>query len=383
MKKFESLHNVLIFVYFSVLITSLWPNNIYLLFLFSVLCWGFLPIKRWWDGICIGLLFFSLFYVIMELLNDEVGSGFVLLSHLVAPVAFYRFGRWIMTRFIDNVSRLRFLFISILCYLLPLFLLTFQDIIIVGMINETRVMLDDLGDDTLAATLYGLMSSVGIGCTAVFFMRGKKASIKIGYIILSLLSMLVVIHLVNRTGIVIFFATIIVALFISTRMDLLKIIPTVLLLILLAIIVLKTGLVNQDVIDAYADRETSSTASASEFGGRSVIWADAFNKLFTHPFGWERVRYAHNLWLDIARVGGWLALFPFLIVSFGFLKYIIKISIRKSEGFDLLLVTILVSMFLNSCVEPVIDGSLLFFTLWLMFNGMAKGLYSETIQTYR
>ena len=384
MKKLKFRYNILIGAYFCVLITSLWPNNIYLLFLFSVLCWGILPIKKWWDAISIGLLFFSLFYAIMEWMNDEIGSGFIFLSHLVAPVAFYRFGRWVMTVFRDNTCRLRFLFISILCYMLPLFLLTLQDIILVGIINETRVMLGDLGDDnTLAATLYGLMSSVGIGCIAALFMKGENFLFRIGYIILALLSMMVVIHLINRTGIIIFFACIIAAFSISTKMKFSKIIPAIFLLCLLTFIILKTGLISTDVIDAYANRENSSTASSTEFGGRSVIWADAISKLFTHPFGWERVRYAHNLWLDIARISGWLALFPFVIVSFVFFKNILKILRRKLGGFEILIVTILVSMFLNSCVEPVIDGSMLFFSLLLMFNGIAKTLSSETIQICR
>ena len=104
--------------------------------------------------------------------------------------------------------------------MLPLFLLTLQDIILVGIINETRVMLGDLGDDnTLAATLYGLMSSVGIGCIAALFMKGENFLFRIGYIILALLSMMVVIHLINRTGIIIFFACIIAAFSISTKMD--------------------------------------------------------------------------------------------------------------------------------------------------------------------
>ena len=120
MKKLKFRYNILIGAYFCVLITSLWPNNIYLLFLFSVLCWGILPIKKWWDAISIGLLFFSLFYAIMEWMNDEIGSGFIFLSHLVAPVAFYSFGPRVMTVFMDKKFRLRFFFISNLFNILTL-----------------------------------------------------------------------------------------------------------------------------------------------------------------------------------------------------------------------------------------------------------------------
>lgn len=371
-------YKLLIGVYFLVLITSLWPNNIYILVGFSILSWIILPIQKWWNIASVTLLIFSLLYAIMEFLNQEVGSGFILLSHIIAPVSFYRFGRYIMSWLSTNRSRLIFLFATILCYLLPLFLLTAQDIALVGFVNESRTMLSDSGNDnTLAATLYGLMSSFGIGCIAILFTKQQNIYLKLGYVLLSLITMVIIIHLVNRTGIVIFIGCILVSFVITTKLEPIKIIPALILLGIIIFIVIKFGIISPDVIDAYAKREDSTTANASEFGGRAVIWADALDKLLTHPFGWERIRYAHNLWLDIARIGGWLALIPFLFVTFNSLKSVISILKRETYSSDILLITIFTSTFLNACVEPVIEGSMLFFSLLLMLWGMIENASLE------
>ena len=370
---------VLLFFFFATMLTSLWPSNIYLLFFFSLLSWGVLPSNRWWDDISISLLFFSIFYCLMQYMNIGIGSGFVILSILVAPVAFYRFGRWIMTWLNDEKTRLLFFFFTFLCFLLPLFLLTIEDMMLVGFVNESRFMLNSIGkeDSTLSATLYGLMSSTGIGFISVLFAQSLKNRPKIIFLTFSIMSILVVLHLVNRTGLVLLAVCILFSAIYTTKMRFSKIFPTTLILLFIIVIIINSGVISQDVLDAYMQRETRSTASAVELGGRSDLWNDAVFNLFIHPFGWDRVRYAHNLWLDLAAVGGWLALFPFLIASFKIVKNVIKITRSQVTPFRLVLLSTFVSMFFNSMVEPVIEGSLLFFFLFMMIWGMLKSVSQE------
>lgn len=94
-------------------------------------------------------------------MHDQTGSGFIYLSMIIAPVAYYRFGSWAICWLEDDKKKLQFLFISILLYLIPVLLLTIQDILIVGFVNESRYLLSDIGkeESTLSATIYGLMSS--------------------------------------------------------------------------------------------------------------------------------------------------------------------------------------------------------------------------------
>ena len=283
-----------------------------------------------------------------------------------------------MYNFYEDEIRQKLFMLIIATYLLPLFILTFQDVQLVGVVNVSREMMGDLdSSDSLAATLYGMMSSVGIACIASLFAKRQSLGIRLIYILLSLLSLFVVIHLVNRTGLIVFITCLIAALVVSTNMKLSKIIPLLILMGMVIFVVLKTGIIADDIFNAYMDREMSVSGDASQLGGRSDIWADAFNKLVTHPFGWERVRYAHNLWLDIARVGGWLALLLFVIPTFKWIRGLFCLAHKATTPFVLIILSINAAMLLSSFVEPVIEGSVLFFSLLMMMWGVTDYLSKE------
>ena len=374
-------NKILLFTFFVVLITSLWVNNIYLLFGFSVLCWIFIPQKKWWDNLTVSLLLFSLFYGFMIIMNGKVNSNFNLFSYMIAPVAFYRFGRWSMNIFKEEKSRQKFLMFSIFLYLLYFLILTFKDISLVGIVNPTRVLLGDLGDDhAKAATLYGLMASVGIGCICVVFAKKENFGLRMGFIALALLAMLGVIHLVNRTGVAIFVICIVFSFFISTKFNIPKMFGALFVLLILVFVVLQIGLVDQNVLDAYAQREEMGTYDASSMGGRSGMWVSAVGDMFVNPFGWKPIGYtfAHNMWLDIARVSGLLAFIPFLASTILHCNNLLKLLRNKYlTNFAVVILSINMAMLLSSFVEPVIEGSLLFFCLLMMIWGITKSLAME------
>lgn len=374
-------NKILLLAFFIVLVTSVWANNIYLLFGFSVLCWILIPQKKWWDGLTVSLLLFSLFYGLMIIMNGKVNSNFNLFSYMITPVAFYRFGRWSMNIFKEEKSRQKFLMFSIFLYLLYFLILTFKDISLVGIVNPTRVLLGDLGDDhAKAATLYGLMASVGIGCIGVVFAKKENFGLRMGFIALALLALLGVIHLVNRTGVVIFVICIVFSFFISTKFNISKIFGALFILLVLGFLVVQLGLVDQSVLDAYAQREESATSDVSSMGGRSDMWLSAIGDMFVNPFGWNPIGYtfAHNMWLDIARVAGLLALIPFLVTTILHCKNLFKLLRSKYlSNFAVIILSINIAMLLSSFVEPVIDGSLLFFCLLMMIWGVTKTLALE------
>lgn len=380
MLKLRFHHKILLAVFFLVLITSLWPNNIYLLVLFSLLTYVILPIRKYWDNMAFMLVLFSLFYSMMAVMTKQSGSGSILISYIISPVAFYRFGRWLLTHFYAEIIRQKLILLIISCYLLSLFIITIKDIALVGIVNSSRVMLGDInGGDSLAATLYGLMASVGIGCVSALFIKGQSSSLRLSFIVLSIFSVLVVVHLVNRTGLVVLLACVLVSFIISTRMKMSKIIPALFLIGILAILIVNTRVINDEMIDAYQQREMDSSFDATQLGGRTAIWADAVRKLATHPLGWELVRYAHNLWLDIARVGGWITLFLFLIATINWFKKIHSLIRKQMTPFIQIIISINVAMYLSSFVEPVIDGSMLFFSLFMMIWGCTVNLSKEII----
>lgn len=378
MYKLKFKYKILLIVFLMVMLTSLWPKNIYLLVLFSLLTYVILPIRRWWNSAALVLFVFSLFYSMMAVMSDQFGSGFTLIAILISPVGLYRFGQWLMYNFYEDKVRQKLFLLIITTYLLPLLILTFKDVALVGIVNVSRVMEGDLeSGESLAATLYGMMSSFGIACIASLFAKGQNFGIRLLYIMLSIFSLFVVIHLVNRTGLVVFVICLLATLVLSTDMKISNIMSSLIFVGVLAFIVAKTGIISEDIMSAYMNREMSSTGGASQLGGRSDIWADALHQLATHPLGWERVRYAHNLWLDIARVGGWFALLLFIVPTFKWIGSCFRLLRRSITPFIIIILSMNIAMFLSSFVEPVIEGSVLFFSLLMMMWGVTEYLSRE------
>ena len=369
-------YKLLVLLFFSTLITSLWSDNIYLLFLFSLATWCILPFNKWWDGIGVTLIFFSFAYCAMQYMHDQTGSGFIYLSMIIAPVAYYRFGSWAICWLEDDKKKLQFLFISILLYLIPVLLLTIQDILIVGFVNESRYLLSDIGkeESTLSATIYGLMSSAGIAFVSIIFAESLKLKEKAVFFSLAAIALVIVVHLINRTGIVLLIVSIILSFGYSTGMRLSKVVSSLLLLLLVLVIIIKSGLVSQEIIDAYIERESGTTDNATELGGRSGKWQAAISDLMSSPFGWKRVGYVHNLWLDLAAVAGWITTIPFVVATINVLRTTFRMIKRHVTPFRLV-----VAMFLNCMVEPVIEASLLFFVLMMFVWGMLKAESEEMV----
>ena len=367
---------ILLLALLPVLISSLWENNIYILFMFSVICWFLLPYKKWWDGISIPLLPFSVFYAGIVLYKGENPGWSFIFSMLFAPTAFYRLGCFLMKHIQDEMQRQKMLIYIIGLYLLPLFLLTAQDMALTGLINDSRKMLLDLGeDDSKNATLYGLMASAGIGLIGTVFIKQQNKWVKMGFILVAALSLLSVIHLVNRTGLVICAACLFVGFALSTRMNVSKMLPILLAFIVVGVFLAESGILGGDVSEAYADREGDVNSDSTSAGGRTELWLDAIGNLFVSPLGWKLERYAHNLWLDIARVGGWLAFFPFVKATVSYMMKVKTILRNGGEnGTLMLLLSVNVAMLLNAAVEPVIDGSFSFFSLLMLIWGMTVEL---------
>lgn len=371
---------ILLLALFPVLISSLWLYNLYLLYFFAVLCWIIIPYKKWWDGISVPLFFFSVSYAGIVLYKGENPGWSFIFSMLFAPTAFYRLGCFLMKHIQDEMQRQKTLLLIVGAYLFPLFLLTAQDIALTGLINDSRQMLMDLGnDDSMAATLYGLMASAGIGFIGTIFIKEQNKWLKVAFILVAVLSLLSVIHLVNRTGLVICAACLLAGFALSTRMNISKMLPILFIFIVVGVFLSETGILGGDVSDAYADRDDrNDDANSANAGGRAELWLDAIGNLFVSPLGWKLDRYAHNLWLDIARVVGWLAFFPFVKAT---IVYMMKVKTTLRNGGEngtlMLLLSVNVAMLLNAAVEPVIDGSFSFFSLLMLIWGMTVTIMNQ------
>jgi hypothetical protein len=162
-------------------------------------------------------------------------------------------------------------------------------------------------------------------------------------------------------------------------MNLSKMLPILLVFIVVGVFLSESGILGSDVSEAYADRDDrNDDANSANAGGRTELWLDAIGNLFVSPLGWKLESYAHNLWLDIARVGGWLAFFPFVKATIAYMMKV-KTTLRNGgeNGTLMLLLSVNVAMLLNAAVEPVIDGSFSFFSLLMMIWGMTVTIMNQ------
>lgn len=378
MIKLQPQYKILLALFILLMITSLWTYNIYLLVFFSILTYIVLPYNKECDTTSLVLFLFSIVYSVTVLLTNQVTSYFILLAYAISPVAFYRFGRWLMSVFQLPDERYAILLCIIVSYLLPLFILTLRDISIVGIVNVNRSMgVDHNSNETLSATYYGLVASVGIGYCSSIFARNQKTVTKVVSILVALLSILVVVHLVNRTGLVVAVISLFASLVFSYKFKMNKIILPLLCLAVLCFLVIKFGLVSDDLIAAYQYRETDSSHSIQNAGGRLELWKGALNNLLSHPLGWPRESYAHNLWLDVAGVGGVIPMALLLLSTSLWLKSLAILFRKSLNSFNVVLFSINIAMLFSVMVEPVLDCSVLYFSMFIMIWGITKSAIKE------
>ena len=360
-----------------VLLTSLIQQNIYILVFYSLLLWALLPFRKWWSIDTCALLLFTIFYTFMSIFGDQPPSGFVTISYIVTPVAFYRLGYYLMAEYTTELERFKLLLFIVGTYLLNLFILTITDVSVVGIVNDARTFTGVSADsDTLSATLYGLMASLGIGCVGAAFSRNMKPIMRILFSLLVGLSLLTVVHLVNRGGLIILIGSLFITIFLKYKKEKSKIVFYLALLLTIGSFVLQSDILGQDILMAYEQRNNVGGYEATTAGGRTELWITSLSNMLTHPLGWTQKSYAHNLWLDLAKVGGWFSLAPFMIVTILLFKNILK-CLKKYFPFHFAIIVLNVAMLLAASIEPVIEGSMLFFSLLMLVWGITASISKE------
>lgn len=375
--KLESRYYFLIMTFFCLLLTSYTRDSLYALVIFSGIAWLIVPSKKYWNSLTTLLLLFSIMYSAVMWINGNVGSLFNQVVYLISPVIFFRLGYLFMDIFKSDRSREYFFLLVAIFFLAPIIYQTLVDIKLVGIVNPTRHLLSELSNTgMMSATLYGLMSSVGIGGVATLFVKCSNLKIKIGYLIIATLSLLIVVHLVNRTGIVLLLVCLIISFILSTKMKISKIVPVALIFVLLLVMMFGLDVVNNEVINAYEYRALNSESSESA-GGRTELWINSLGYMFMYPFGWGTEHYSHNLWLDIARVSGLFAFVPFLCLTLVYVNKLLSLAKKVDKSYIIIVITMNTSMILASSVEPVIDASILYFSILMMMWGIVSKLHFE------
>ena len=369
-------------LYSIVLFSCIWAGlSTYILFIFTILMLLSLPFRIYFDKTAIFLSVFSFFYCLFLLFSNII-SWFNFVSYLLCPTCFYILGKYVTDRFRTPQNIALFWCISILLFSFVLYISALQDISQKGFVNITRsfpIWGMNTEHDFLSATLYGLVASLGLAGLPVFLYKTSLNRVaKYIFLLLFILSLATVIHLVNRTGLVIAFVCLFVVTAYKFQKHAFKLLLAGLMIFVLVIGLLKLGIIDQAVFDAYSDRN-EGVGEVGTAGGRLERWTAALQNLFKYPFGWNldapEYGYAHNLWLDIARVSG---IFPFIffvvatVISYRKFFRLLKL---KDQAIVPLLLGLNVCFLLSAMVEPVIEAVPLYFYLYLMLWGMQNRVY--------
>jgi len=328
------------------------------------------------DKLLVYILGFSVSYIFFLYLNNlTVGPAYTIYC-LFYPSIFYLIGKYLGNKYDKNI---------ILLFLLIIFVsfefITLKNILtsfFTGEIIRLDRSIEDITGFELSATLYGVIVSVGLAGIPMILVKTNnkiESRLKILFFVLGILSLLSVIHLVNRTGIVILLADFILILFLLMKEK--KISFSTFIVLIILIVGVNYWLSNNSIIrDAYLLREEGSSWETG--GDRISRWVEGISCIYKQPWGGGVYEgsfrhYAHNLWLDVLEMGG---IVPFVFLVIGTIKAIKLNIVCVSEGqnksifFSNYMALLGLTFFLQCFVEPIMEATIIYFCLYTLFWGI-------------
>lgn len=324
------------------------------------------------------VLIFSICYATFYIFNLELGTQFILI-YAFFPACFYLIGKSFNKKDLDTAQIFKLLFISGLFFSLPAMLSVLTSIYNQGFVVIKRDVPLIWGGDVIPATNMAAYFVLNMSIPAFLVANFKKFKIPLNVfmVLIFVLSIVCVLRLGSRTQLSIFFITFLSSILYLIRRQSIKqniILFSILFLIFNVFLSYVSFSKDSDIMSAFAGRMESKKYGAATAGGRTERWAKSIINLWEKPLGWpvEEFGFSHNLWFDIARVGGTLSFILLLIFT-------IKNAIRIKQAINLvsknvLLNTVFIcyglSFYLLFFVEPIFDGYFPLFVLYCFFLGV-------------
>ena len=338
--------------------------------------------KGYIDLLFLLIVFYSFSYSSFAFLNgffDKVKGNFVFIS--IYPPLFYIIGRYLVNKYVELLYCIIFMMVGFISF--TTIRDVFGDIINNQFINTSRI-LDD--DNPKAATLLGVFVSLIVSCIGLIFSMAKagieKAYKKV-FITLSFLGIVCVLHLVNRTGLVLAFISLFISFFVNVK----KINYFIIVLGFLSFVVLyeESSLLKFDKLEAAYEERDQGVGTIKTGGGRTDLWKKGISDLYDKPLGYnnddERNIYAHNFWLDTSAVAGIIPFFLLLIVTVTHLinvGRILKFNKKNYTFLQNIIITCNIGFIVTCMVEPILEASLVYVFLFFMFMGICKEISKST-----
>lgn len=256
---------------------------------------------------------------------------------------------------------------SILSLSLVAIISIYRDIIINGFEDNLRSIdyFYSPGSSISATVMGGYLYLGTIAASFIFF----KSKYRIFYILYTLLIFFAAVRLGSRTLMILLFMNIIIGYVFFFKFNIRQIIIT----IIGCGLSIRYIYLKQDLLLTYFnDRLEDSQSGFGTAGGRLEKWSYALNTLLEHPLGWELTNdgYAHNIFLDAARVGSILSLFTLAIWFFFILgKFAKRFSNFKFKYVKVFYLAFFVVALISFNVEPILDGFAYFLATFLFILG--------------
>lgn len=332
------------------------------------------------------LLIFSFIY---SFLTSIYGINDSLIAYLIMyalyPPIFYILGRYLMDKWYN--FKYLFLILLIVSFSFTMIYETIKDIFSNGLINVSRGL--DLSDSKDAtATLIGSKVSLGVTALGLVFAKTEKLvekRIKYFLAVWGFISLLVTVHLINRTGLVLLFISIIFVVLLNFKNYKKSNILIGLILIVILGFLIYPVLDKYDAIDAYTSREEITDYETKSAGGRTARWVEGIDYIVANPlgggvyFGGARY-YAHNLWLDVGEMAGIIPMVLLIVVTILNLKKSAELVFKNNNlsiFFKSLIGTINIGFFLTCFVEPMYEGNFIYVCAYFSFWGMISIIYNK------
>ena len=348
-------------------------------------------ILKFFDFTSLLLLLFSFFYFSIQILNGFDVEFRTFIIFIILPFSYYILGYYIVDKYKNVNVHLFFLFYILLSFGFQHFYITIIDIYSVGLINPYR-QLSIVGNIQQGITLRIVALSAFLSLSGILICKCKtnyENKIKKMGLLMSFLALICTLHYLSRTGIALFLLSFIFTYMYLYRNNikhllLMLLLFSIFLVIFDSIFNISSIIFNSELFSLYKDREIDGS-SLYDAGGRVERWLGGISMLFSYPFGYNLLEkgytYAHNLWLDVSRVSG---IIPFgLLIIIGIQNIIIAYKILFSHTFhfpklySVSLLLLLLNFYIQSSMEPILEGQPMFFMYYILFCGMCKGIYAN------
>ncbi len=339
---------------------------------FSLLVFTNVTIKSKIDKSSFFLFLYCFLYLLISSINEFSYIFSTIVLYGIAPLFFYQYGKNVSSKSETESQLVIQLLLIVICYCIDTFWAATNAIVSTGiLINPSRVLIIDEGKDLIfGATGIGLSMDIGmVGLPMTFLVKNNK--LRIAFLLLFIFSLLTTLHLINRTGLFVAFMCFCCVIGYRYRHNFRALLGISVIILIVTIVLLKSGVISSDLIDIYKDRNTD----LSTLGTRTERWQGSLTYLLTKPFGWAssgEIYYIHNMWLDIARISG---IIPFGILAWfsiaGFLNSI-KLTKLYNNSLSYLLLGLNICFFSSCFVEPIYGGThfMLYCLLWGVQNGL-------------